>query len=130
MNCSTKPNRYDLFVAAAVVLLAILLALPSFRTAKSVRNGGLVVTVSIGGETVETMRLLDYSGEHTYTNNGCTLTVCGADGTVDVTEADCPGKDCQHAAPISRSGQCIVCLPGQIVISLSAARADYDLIAG
>ena len=125
----TKPTWWDSLVAAAVIALAVIVAV-GFYAPKG-GNGPLTVVISAGGEVVEQGTLLELSGIHTYTNRGYTLTVDIADGTVNVTDSDCPGHDCQHTPPISRSGQSIVCLPAQIVISLEGASLDApDVVVG
>ena len=127
-----SPSKYDLLVVAAVLALAVCLGVRFWGglNAAPVQNGGLSVVVEIDGVEVERARLLDYSGQHVYTNNGYTLTVDSADGWVDVTHADCPTQDCKHSGAIKRSGQSIVCLPAHIVITLAGTTADYDVIVG
>lgn len=134
MNAFPKlsPNKYDLLVVAAVLALAVCLGVRFWGglNAAPVQNGGLSVVVEIDGVEVERARLLDYSGQHVYTNNGYTLTVDSADGWVDVIQSDCPTQDCKHSGAIKRSGQSIVCLPAHIIITLVGTNADYDVIAG
>ena len=127
-----SPSKYDLLVVAAVLALAVCLGVRFWGglNAAPVQNGGLSVVVEIDGVEVERARLLDYSGQHVYTNNGYTLTVDSADGWVDVTRSDCPTQDCKHSGAIKRSGQSIVCLPARIVITLAGTTADYDVIVG
>ena len=126
------PNKYDLLIVAAVLLLAVCLGARFWggMNAAPVQNGGLYVVVEIDGEEVERTRLLDYSGQHVYTGGGYTLTVDSADGWVDVTRSDCPTQDCVHTGQISKAGQSIVCLPSRIVITLVGTTADYDVIVG
>ena len=49
-------------------------------------------------------------------------------GTVCVSEASCPGKDCLHSGKISRSGQRIICLPNRLEIRISGD-PEVDIIA-
>lgn len=127
-----SPSKYDLLIVAAVLALAVGLGMRYWGNpgAAPVQNGGLSVVVEIDGEEVERARLLDYSGQHVYSNNGYTLTVDSADGWVDVTDSDCPTQDCKHSGAIKRAGQSIVCLPARIVITLVGTSADYDVIVG
>jgi hypothetical protein len=48
------------------------------------------------------------------------------DGRVFVEEADCPGLDCVHHAPIDASGQTIVCLPHRLVIEVQEDKPLED----
>lgn len=132
MTVSLKPTKYDSIVVLLVLALAVSLGMRSFLDIRKPpeQNGGLTVVVSIEGQEVDRMPLLDYSGQHTYESRGYTLTVDSADGWVDVTRADCPNQDCKHSAAITRAGQSIVCLPARISITLVGMNADYDVIAG
>ncbi len=44
-------------------------------------------------------------------------------GAVFVIDADCPNKDCVRSGKISRSGQCISCLPNKITVIVSGKSA-------
>lgn len=127
-----SPSKYDLLVVAVVLALAVCLGARFWGglNAAPVQSGGLSVVVEIDGVEFERAPLLDYSGQHVYTNNGYTLTVDSADGWVDVIASDCPTQDCKHSGTISRAGQSIVCLPARIVITLVGTNADYDVIVG
>ena len=126
----TKPTWWDGLVAAAVIALAVVVAAGFYAPGKG--TGPLTVVISAGGKTLEEGTLPALSGTHTYTNRGYTLTVEIADGAVNVTDSDCPGHDCQHTPPISKAGESIVCLPGQIVIQLvgSGENPGPDVIVG
>lgn len=125
----TKPTWWDGLVAAAVIALAVIVAAGFYAPKKA--DGPLRVVISAEGETLEQGTLLELSGTRVYTNRGYTLTVEIADGAVNVVDSDCPGHDCQHTPPISRSGQSIVCLPAQIVITLEGASSDApDVVVG
>ena len=125
----TRPKIWDGLVAAAVIALAVIVAVGFYAPKKA--DGPLRVVISAEGETLEQGTLLELSGTRVYTNRGYTLTVEIADGAVNVVDSDCPGHDCQHTPPISRSGQSIVCLPAQIVITLEGASSDApDVVVG
>ena len=125
----TKPTWWDGLVAAAVIALAVIVAVGFYAPKKA--DGPLRVVISAEGKTLEQGTLLELSGTRVYTNRGYTLTVEIADGAVNVVDSDCPGHDCQHTPPISRSGQSIVCLPAQIVITLEGASSDApDVVVG
>lgn len=125
-----KPTLWDALVVLAVIVLGVAVALTVYGDKGT--DGALTVVISAQGETLEQGTLLELSGTHTYANRGYTLTVEIADGTVNVTDSDCPGHDCQHTPPISHAGQSIVCLPAQIVIHLEGTPAGDapDLIVG
>jgi hypothetical protein len=45
---------------------------------------------------------------------------------VRVAEADCPGQDCVHHAPIDRKGQRIVCLPNKMIVEIRDGEGTID----
>ena len=47
-----------------------------------------------------------------------------ADGTADVTQADCPDKICVDHAPISRDRETIICLPHKLVVEVKGGEAS------
>ena len=120
-----RPTLWDGVVAACILAAAgiILWLLPVSGQA----GGTAVVTV----DGVERMQLSlavpgDYPLEVAFP---MTLTV--RDGQVYVSETKCPGEDCLHTGPISRSGQTIVCLPNRVVISIRGGSADsIDAVTG
>lgn len=123
-----RPNRYDALVALTVLALALLLGAHTWHS--PAQAGTLTVVVSADGQETERIPLSAYTGDHIYTGNGYTLTVHAADGSLSVTESNCPGQDCVHSGIISRAGQSIVCLPAHISIQLSGSSDSYDLVTG
>ncbi len=51
------------------------------------------------------------------------------DGTVDMTDANCPDKICVHHQPISKIGETIVCLPNRVVVTITGQKDEkIDII--
>ena len=55
------------------------------------------------------------------------------DGTVRITDADCPDQLCMKQRSISKNGESIICLPHKLVVSLTGYSApdgqdDLDVI--
>ncbi len=125
----TRPTPWDALVVAAVVLLGALTAL-LFYGPKAHADAPLTCVVSVGGQVADAAPLASFSGEHTYSHNGYTLTVFVHDGQVEVLHSDCPGQDCVRSGAISRAGQSLVCLPAQVVIHLEGAVDGPDVIVG
>lgn len=50
-------------------------------------------------------------------------------GTVEVTYANCHGKDCVRTGKISREGQVIACLPHKLLITISSGEDEMDAVA-
>ena len=121
-----KPTKYDVFLAAAVGLLAALLAARFwFTPAPGMRE----VVVSAGGEEVERLPL--QAAERIYENNGYTVRLSVTPDGARVSSADCPTQDCVRTGEISQAGQSIICLPARIVIRIEGGgSASYDVVAG
>ena len=61
-------------------------------------------------------------------NDGNTIEI--RDGSVRMSEADCPDKICVKTGRISRSGQSIVCAPHRVTVTITgnSEKKPYDVI--
>lgn len=110
------------------IILVLDLVLLIFFLGKNVN--GNTVTVTVDGEQVGSYSLLGYS-EHPISGYGhFHLLLVISDGQAFVKESNCPDLICQHHAPISKSGEQIICLPGRVVIAISGEEADVDAVIG
>ena len=126
-----KPTLWDALVALAIIVLGIVVALTVYGGKRT--SGSLTCVITDHGEEVERVdmstlndaKYIEVSGDYH-------LTVKLSPHGVEVTDSNCPHQDCVHTAPIARAGQSIVCLPGQIVITLEGTPAADapDLIVG
>lgn len=58
-------------------------------------------------------------------------TIVVENGTVRVSQANCPNQDCVHQGEISTAGQQIVCLPHKLVVSISSggdSNQQFDVV--
>lgn len=63
--------------------------------------------------------------------NGFSLTVVIKDGAACVEHATCPDLLCQRHAPVSKAGQAIICLPGQVSVRVEGGEGHGpDAVAG
>jgi hypothetical protein len=115
----------DLLAVAAVLLLAaviFLLFLPrgsaEAAAAEIYQNGTLVMTVPLD-------RPGQFPVEGNYRN-----TVTVEDGSIAITDSDCPGQDCVHSGTISAPGRSLVCLPNALEIRVVSGRSDVDFVVG
>ena len=70
---------------------------------------------------------LDADTEYRYEHDGLYNVIVIRDGTVRVSEANCPDRTCTHFLPISKDGQTIVCLPSGLKLVISGGEApDVD----
>ena len=92
---------------AAGILLFILL-LPG-------RNGGGgYVEVRVNG-TVTQVIPLSQEGEYEAGGNRFTI----GNGSVSMTDADCPDRLCVSMRPVSEEGESIVCLPNRVTLRIT-----------
>ena len=118
-------QKGDLLAIAAVLVLAaivFLLFLPRSSEEPAVaeiyQNGSLLRTVSLAQP-----QQLTVEGE--YCN-----TVTVRDGSIAITDSDCPGKDCVHSGAIHSPGRSLVCLPNGVEIRVVTGQSDVDFVVG
>ena len=126
-----KPTLWDGLVALVIIALAIVVAISVYGGKSG--SGALTCVITDHGQEITQvdMTVLD-DVEYLQIDGEYHLTVKLSPDGVEVTDSDCPHQDCVHTAPISRAGQSIVCLPGQIVITLvgTPAADTPDVIVG
>ena len=134
-----KFNRWDVLLAAAVLLLAVVSAL-WFYLPKTGGGDQLTLVITVGGQEQSRTPVtqLPDGPVRIEGRGGYTLTLSPSysdlpfspEWSVRVSDSDCPGQDCVHTGALSRAGQSIVCLPAQVVISLVGAASDVDAVLG
>ncbi len=108
-----KPTRADILLIGAILLAGFLI------------GGALFLFVPDGKVAVVTMDDREVARLPLDTQTEVTV----ADGYTVVVEhnkaymktAPCPDRICVHTPPISRVGEAIVCLPGNVVITVEEA---------
>ena len=110
--------------AIAFVLAAAFLLL--FVQLFSVQDGN--GTVRVRSETGTQSYPLGRDGTYMCASGGYTLRIEIQSGAVRLAESDCPTQACAASAAISRAGQCIVCLPAHVVITIDGGEEDADWI--
>ena len=111
-----KPTRFDILLVA--LLLVAALALVGFShgsRAWADTDHPLVAIVSIDG--TEYMRLP--LNEDVTVTLPTTHVLQVKDGEVSVTSAPCPDRVCVHTTPARAVGNCIVCSPKWVVITVT-----------
>ena len=87
-----------------------------------------MAVVAVNGEKVAEYSL---SENGTYPLNGGTNILVIEDGAAFLEEANCPDKLCVKQGRISRTGQCITCLPNRLTVTVEGAgEPEYDIIVG
>lgn len=117
-NDKWRLRRNDLIFLLIVLLTAISLVLFLKGTQK---DGNLVVVKSKG--TITGTYALDKNQViHIVGKDGGKNTLTIKDGKAYMEEADCPDQICVKHAPISHSGESIICLPHQVVVSITSGK--------
>ena len=120
-------KKLNVVFAAVIIALVIGGVLATNAFGQSVAAKSAVVKDSDNNEYV--LDLLKDSATVVSTELGTNLVVV-ENGTVRVSEADCPNHDCVNQGAISKAGQQIVCLPHKLTIDISDREAapTYDVV--
>ena len=81
-------------------------------------NGKLIRTIDLSTADEQTFTVESANGGYNV------ITV--KDGSIGVTDADCPDKICVKTEPISDGIQPIVCMPHKLVIRIETRRGEYS----
>ena len=120
-------GKKDIILVAVIIAASVIAAFIAFAT--SHKGNAVVITVSgeeYGRYPIDTDRVITVdtgSGINEITvNNGETY----------VSYADCPQGICAHHKPVSRSGESIICVPHEVVISIESEDSEggYDAVSG
>lgn len=79
-----------------------------------------VVAVRVDGKVVQEFSL-DDSIHYKIEGIGGTNTLCIEEGSVWLSEADCPDQICVQTGKIRHAGQSIICLPHKVVVEIKEA---------
>lgn len=120
-------KKGDIITAAVilVVCLALFLGLYVFNP-----NSGNYVQITQSGTVIATLPL-DRDSEYDVENGGeITNTVEIKGGEVRVTYADCPDQICVNHSSINKTGESIICLPNEVVVSVIDQGGNENEIDG
>ena len=118
-------RKNDILFAAAVLVTAVVVYLAVYGIYGS---KGINVQVMLDGEVYAEYPLEeDRRVQIKCVQEEGTNMLVIEDGSVSVTEADCPDKLCVKQRCISKDGESIVCLPHKLVITVvGGEEAEYD----
>lgn len=127
----TRIKSKDIYIygAAAILFAVAVLCFSGLLNPK-----GSFCVVKVNG-VQRAQYPLEKDGSYTVTGyRGTQLTFSVKDGSVKMENSDCPDKICMAHRPISRAGECIVCLPNRVVLEIAGSEEDgqpaLDGIAG
>ena len=118
-----KKAKADIILTASLLLLAAVL----YFVINADSSAGTTAVVRINGKTVAEYSL---AVNGTYPLNGGTNTLIIENGTAHMEKADCPDKICVKQGIISKSGQCITCLPNKLTVTIEGGTPEVDAITG
>ena len=113
--------RAELLAIAALLLLCFAVLAVRYFT----REAGGSVLVRLDGEELCRLSLSD---EGRYELNGGSNVLVIAEGSACMVQADCPDKYCIKQGRIAFEGQCIVCLPNRLSITVEGVYAGIDAV--
>ena len=122
--------KLPFFKKADVILLAVLLLRGAARMILLRGNSdtGSVAVVRVDGEVVDSIPLSQERRQTTVDTKYGSNTLVVENGSIRVEDADCSGKDCTRFAPISKSGQVIICLPHHLSVTVSGGDEAPDAV--
>lgn len=107
--------KRDWIIVAVVTAVAVFTSIGGMLLFKEYKPGKAVVRSA--GQTVCELPLITDT-DVLVESNGYHFTVTVQNGTVAITQADCPDKICVNTGQISKGGQTVVCLPAKLVVTL------------
>lgn len=114
------------------ILITVLLlsALAIFLATAGSRQNGASAVVKVGGTVFGTYPL-SRDAEIPIRNGGHYNLLVIKDGAAHMEEADCKNQICVHQGGIRYAGQSIVCLPNQVVVTITGgAGQKVDAVSG
>jgi hypothetical protein len=120
-----KKLKNDLIFISVLLVLVCAFAIAYFLF----RPMGDTVTVTVAGEVYGTYPLHEARTEVIRTENGENVFVI-RDGRVYMESASCPDGICEDHRAIFRDGESIICLPNQVVITVTSQHTEApDVVA-
>lgn len=119
------------FLTRREAVILALLALALLLWLVFPKSAGERVIVTVSGEELGVYPLNEPAQVPINGVNGLTNLLVIEKGQARVEAANCPDLLCQRHSPISKAGESIVCLPGQIVISVEGGSGHGpDAVSG
>ena len=120
---NVKKKKRDIIFIGVLLVVALI---AFFVVDKFIKKDGNKVVIKVDGEIVKIVNLTDTNNIIVNGYDGGTNTVVIENGTVYMTEADCPVKICVNTGKISKIGETIVCLPHRVVVEIQGEVSQSD----
>ncbi len=113
-----------------VILIPLVIALIFFIFTLTARSTGETAVISLEGKEIARYSLSEDTVVPIKNSDGETLLVFTVkDGKAEVSESVCRDHSCERMGPISRSGESIICLISQVVITIEGSENSVDAVA-
>jgi len=109
--------------ADVVLILALLVVSLAFFAFLRPSGDAMTAGVYFEGRPVHSLPLAQ-DGVFRWEDGKNFVEVTVENGSVSVTDASCPDRDCVRTGALSRAGQSAVCLPNRVSVVLSGSAAD------
>lgn len=120
---NTRKLRNDLIFITVLLVAVAALAMGLFL----LRGEGSTVTVEVNGEAYGVYPLDRDTVVEIVTGDGTERNrLVIRDGVAFMETATCPDGICSAHKPISRTGECIVCLPHKVVVTITRGDTSDD----
>ena len=120
----TKLSFGDAIAAVAVLLVAVLLLWHPWQRS----NAGETLVIVTPDQTME--YALSENRTFEIESRGVHLCVEISDGKAYVSKSDCADHVCESSAPISKTGETIICAPAGVSLVVKGGEGDVDFVAG
>lgn len=115
-------KKCDLIIVAAVLLAALLIALPRFN-----ETNKLTAEIYVDGTLERTIDLSSVDGEYSFSPaDGIEITV--NKNEIYFSHANCKDKLCIKSGKLTGAGQTAACLPSRVVISVKSEKNKNDVM--
>lgn len=118
-------KKGDLIIVLSLLLLSCLI----FVGIKAFSSNGNYVEIEQNGKIIAQLDINEDTSFDIVSGDKTTNTVVIKDSAVTVINADCPDKICQKHAPISKTGESIVCLPNKVFVTIKGDKTEIDGVA-
>ena len=105
-----------IMIALAAVLLLVFFAVKDYGAGGTGKAGKKTLVISEDRKICGEYQLDQDRTIEIGSGNVCEI----KNGKVYMVSADCPDQLCVRSAPISRTGECIVCLPNRVILTIES----------
>lgn len=118
-------KKGDLIIVLSLLLLSCLI----FVGIKVFSSNGNYVEIEQNGKIIAQLDINEDTSFDIVSGDKATNTVVIKGSAVTVINADCPDKICQKHAPITKTGESIVCLPNKVFVTIKGDKTEIDGVA-